>query len=105
MKFGKMAEQQIQAAIRDGVFDDLENAGKPIKHISKRDPALSVGFGSMAREGVLPKELELKKQIAALRASLESVTDKADRSEAIKTLRDLELRYNIEHEARRKYIG
>jgi cell division protein FtsB len=63
-----------------------------------------VGFRIMAEAGVLPEEITLKKQVAAQRAHLATLTDTAERKAAMADLAQLEMRQAIAEEARRKFL-
>ena len=67
-------------------------------------PGDAVGFRIMAQAGVLPEEIELKKQVAVQRAHLATLTDEAERKAAMAVLAQLEMRQAIAEEARRKFL-
>ena len=54
--------------------------------------------------GVLPEEITLKKQVAAQRAHLATLTDGAQRKEAMSELARLEMLQAIAEESRRKFL-
>jgi hypothetical protein len=58
----------------------------------------------MAEAGVLPEEITLKKQAAAQRAHLATLTDAAERKLAMAELARLEMRQAIAEEARRRFL-
>lgn len=58
----------------------------------------------MAEAGVLPDEIVLKKQAAAQRAHLATLTDAAERKAAMAELARLEMRQAIAEEARRRVL-
>jgi hypothetical protein len=103
----RLAERQIQKARLKGQLQGLEGEGKPLPdrpgdaHVSPGD---AIGFRIMAEAGVLPEEIELKKQVAAQRAHLASLTDAAERKAAMAVLAQLEMRQAIAEEARRKFL-
>lgn len=103
----RLAERQIQKARLKGQLQGLEGEGKPLPdrpgdaHVSPGD---TIGFRIMAEAGVLPEEIELKKQVAAQRAHLASLTDAAERKAAMAVLAQLEMRQAIAEEARRKFL-
>jgi hypothetical protein len=100
----QLIERQIQKARLSGELEGLEGEGKPLPDrtgdafVSAGDAA---GYRMMAEAGVLPEEIEIKKQIDALRQDIK--TRKAEKSDLAK-LADLELRYNIAREARQKFM-
>ena len=101
----RMAERQIQKSRLKGELQGLEGEGKPLPDrpgdafVSAGD---AVGFRIMAQAGVLPEEITLKKQAAAQRAHLATLTDEAERKAAMAELARLEMRQAIAEESRRK---
>lgn len=102
-----LAERQIAKARAKGELSHLAGQGKPLPDrpgdafISAGD---AVGFRIMAEAGVLPPEITLKKQAAAQRAHLATLTDPAQRKAAMAELARLEMQQAIAQEARRKFL-
>lgn len=71
--FDLLAEQRIADALRNGAFDDLPGAGKPLSFDD--DPLLTreqrMANHILRNAGIAPAEIGLRKEIAALRARLE----------------------------------
>jgi len=94
-------------ALAEGKLTGLAGEGKPLPDhpgdafVSAGD---AVGFRIMAEAGVLPEEIALKKQAAAQRAHLATLTDPGDRKAAMAELARIELRQSIAEEARRKFF-
>jgi hypothetical protein len=104
----RLAERQIQKARLKGQLQGLEGEGKPLPDRPGDafvSPGDAVGFRIMAQAGVLPEEIELKKQVAAQRAHLATLTDEAERKATMAKLAELEMRQAIAEEARRKFLG
>ena len=103
----KLAERQIAKARAKGDLQGLKGEGKPLPDrpgdafVSAGDAA---GFRIMAEAGVLPQEITLKKQAAAQRAHLATLTDEAERKAAMAALAQIELRQAIAEESRRKFL-
>lgn len=103
----RLAERQIQKARLKGQLQGLEGEGKPLPDrpgdafISAGDAA---GFRIMAQAGVLPEEITLKKQAAAQRAHLATLTDPAERKAAMAELARIEMLQAIAEESRRKFL-
>ena len=103
----RLAERQIQKARLKGQLQGLAGEGKPLSDrpgdafVSAGD---AVGFRIMAEAGVLPEEIILKKQAAAQRAHLATLTDEAERKAAMAELARLEMRQAIAEEARRAFL-
>ena len=58
----------------------------------------------MAQAGVLPEEITLKKQAAAQRSHLATLTDEAERKAAMAELARIEMRQAIAEESRRRFL-
>jgi hypothetical protein len=103
----RLAERQIAKARAKGELQGLKGEGEPLPdrpgdaYISAGD---AIGFRIMAEAGVLPEEITLKKQAAAQRAHLASLTDAAERKLAMAELARLEMRQAIAEEARRRFL-
>jgi hypothetical protein len=107
MRTSNIAERRMLKALAEGKLSGLEGEGKPLPdhlgdaYVSAGD---AVGFRIMAEAGVLPEEIVLKKQAAAQRALLATLTDPVRRKEAMAELARLEMRRAIAEEARRAFM-
>lgn len=104
MKFSELAESQILKAQAEGQFDNLKGAGKPLD-LEGDSSADSVGFRIMAEAGALPREIELRKAVEAQTRILHAATNEETRKREMKKLADIQLRLDIEQEARRRFQG
>lgn len=104
MKFSNLAERQILKAQSEGQLDDLKGAGKPLD-MAGDNSAEAVGFRIMAEAGALPREIELRKAVAEQTRILHQTTGEDARRHEMAKLADLQLRLNIEKEARRRFFG
>lgn len=105
MKFSDMAERQILKAQAEGQFENLRGAGKPLNMADDAGSSDAVGFRIMAEAGALPREIELRKAVEAQTARLRAAKSDDDRRRETKVLADLQLRLDIEVEARRRFYG
>jgi hypothetical protein len=103
MRWDKLAEHQIRKAEAEGQLDDLKGAGKPLKP-ETGESADAAGFRIMHEAGVVPREIELRKQVEALTAKLRAAPEGAEREAIVRELAGVQLRLDIEQEARRKYM-
>lgn len=104
MRFSDLSERQILKAQAEGQFDRLKGAGRPLD-LSGCGGAEAAGLRLMAEAGVLPREMQLRKEIEAQRALLQGLPDGPERRRAAAKLADLQLRRDIEQEARRRFRG
>jgi hypothetical protein len=103
MRWDKLAEQQIRKAEAEGQFDNLKGAGKPLK-AEQGESADAAGFRIMHEAGVVPREIELRKQVEALTDKLRQTPEGAERVAITRELAEVQLKLDIEKEARRKYM-
>lgn len=108
-KFRELSERQIRKAEAEGEgkLSNLEGEGKPLPDRpgdALIDAGLAAGHRIMAEAGVVPEEFTLKKQLDAARAAYALRTNPEDRKSAMKRIADLELRYHIAQDARRKFM-
>jgi len=104
MKFSDLAERQILKAQPEGQFDSLKGAGKPL-NLDGDGSADAIGFRIMAEAGALPREIQLRKAVEAQVRILRGTTGEEARRREQKKLADLQLRLDIEQEARRRFYG
>jgi hypothetical protein len=103
----RLAERRMLAARAKGQLQGLAGEGKPLPDRPGDafiSPGDAVGFRIMAEAGVLPEEITFKKQAAAQRALLATLTDAAARKAAMAELARLEMRQSMAEEARRAFL-
>lgn len=80
--FALIAERRILEAMERGEFDDLPGKGKPLD-LQDDDPMvpeeLRMAYRMLKNAGVLPPELELRKEILRLSDLLDAVRDEGER--------------------------
>lgn len=106
--FRTLIEQQIAKAQASGILSGLKGEGQPLpdRPIESCETAsISAGMRIMAEAGVVPEEFALKKSLDAARKTYAAATSDTQRKEVMATLADLELRYEIAREARRKFMS
>lgn len=106
--FNQLIERQIRKAIAEGQLDSPEGAGKPLPDRSGMahvDMATQVAARIMAEAGALPEEFKLKKLLEAAKATWRAAESEEARHVAMALIADLEQRYAIAVEARRKFMA
>jgi len=101
--FAVIAEGKIREAMENGEFDNLLNKGKPLKlddlaHIPEE---LRAGYTVLKNAGVLPEELELKKEIVSLQKLIDSCHEENEKNSMQKQLTFKLLSFDIMMEKRR----
>ncbi|MCB1477454.1 MAG: DUF1992 domain-containing protein [Tepidamorphaceae bacterium] len=102
MKFSVLSERQILKGIAEGQLDNLKGAGKPLD-MTGGASADAVGFRIMAENGAVPREIELRKAVEQQTRILRETVGEEARKREMKKLADLQLRLDIEREARRRF--
>lgn len=97
-----IAEEKIKEAIRTGEFDNLPGQGKPLQleDLSHVPPELRASYLLLKNAGVLPEELQLKKEIIRLQDLVNCCYDEAERTVLQKRLSEKTLRFNMLMERR-----
>ena len=106
--FRSLIERQIAKARAAGGLTGLKGEGAPLpdRPIETSDQAaIGAGMRIMAEAGAVPEEFALKKQLDAARKAYVDAADDPARKAAMAKLADLELRYEIAREARRKFMS
>jgi hypothetical protein len=93
MSFTSWIDEQIQEAAERGAFDDLPGAGKPIPNRGDEDAAQSWIREYVRKEGIqaedlLPTPLRLRKDVARLSETVESMQSEAAVREAVTKLNE-----------------
>ena len=86
--FQKIAEKKIKEALKNGQFDDLPGAGKPLKmeDDSNIPEDLRLAYKILKNADCLPPELQLKKDIRQMEDMLESIPDEKEKYRQIKRI-------------------
>jgi anti-sigma28 factor (negative regulator of flagellin synthesis) len=99
----QIAEERIREAIDNGEFDNLPGKGKPLdlSDLANVPPHLRMQYKILKNAGLLPEEVTLKQEIAALEKVLETCGEQDKRETLKQQIRDKTLYYNILMERRR----
>lgn len=100
----KIAEAKIKEAMERGDFDNLPGKGKPLvlDDLSSIPEEHRAGYILLKNAGFAPEELQVKKDINALRELVDSCRDQDEKELFKKELLEKEIRYNILMERRRR---
>jgi hypothetical protein len=100
----RIAETKIREAIARGDFDDLPGSGRPLARddLARVPPHLRAAYRVLRNANVLPPELEVRKQLAALDAEITETRDESELRELRRrrSLTDLNYRVMMERHVR-----
>ncbi|WP_294621398.1 DUF1992 domain-containing protein [uncultured Roseovarius sp.] len=105
---GRLVERQIQKALAEGKLQGLEGEGKPLPDRSGEaftDMATAVAVRIMAEAGTLPEEFKIKKLLEAARENYRAAKTEDEKHVAMALIAELEQRYSIAVEARRRFMA
>ncbi|MBP1962967.1 DnaJ family domain-containing protein [Paenibacillus aceris] len=90
-----MAEDRIQEAIRRGELDNLPGAGKPLPpdHLENVPEELRIGFKLLKNAGLIPEEMQIRKDMLSLGDLLAVCRDGAERQKLQRELSIKRFRY------------
>jgi hypothetical protein len=95
--FRVIAERKIREAISEGAFDGLKGAGKPltIEDETWIPEDLRPVYRVLKNAGIVPPELELKKEILSLRTLIDGMDDNEERTRKIRDLNFRIMKFNM----------
>lgn len=103
--FGRIADEKIREAMKEGAFDDLPGRGAPIdlEGYFALPAELRMPFSILKSANCVPAEVELLRAVDKTRGELSAATDPAVRGRLQKQLAEdeLRLRLALENRARR----
>ena len=84
--FEKIIELKINEAMENGEFDNLPLKGQPLEleELSNVPEELRMGFKVLKNAGILPEELQLKKEIFTLEELLKDANLKDEQERSLK---------------------
>ena len=106
--FDRLIERQIQKALAEGKLSGLAGEGEPLPDRSGEaftDMATAVAARIMAEAGALLEEFKIKKLLDAAKQSYREAEGDDAKRVAMALIADLQQRYNIAVEARRRFMG
>jgi hypothetical protein len=98
MNFDKIVEEKIKEAMENGEFDNLEGSGKPLRGLNAyfaTPENVRIGYSVLKNSGFVPEEVELLKEINALKEEAAFCTE-AERKKALNSrIAELQLKYDL----------
>lgn len=93
----KSVEEQIQKAMAEGEFDNLAGRGKPLdlEAYFQTPEHLRMGYSMLRNGDFVPEEVQLLKEIEALREQLSSCADEKRRNEIQKAIQDKTMTFRM----------
>ncbi len=94
--FEKIVEARIKIAQRNGEFDNLPGAGKPLNFddLNRVPEDLRMAYKMLKNADCLPPEIEIKKEIKQTEELLENLEDVSDIYRTMKKLNFLIMKLN-----------
>ena len=94
--FGRLVEERIREAQKNGQFDNLEGHGKPLKMANDMHlpPEIRMANKILKNADFLPPEIELKKDIQRIEDLLAAEMDVSEKYRMIKKLNFLIMKFN-----------
>jgi len=101
--FAKLAEQKIQDAIKNGEFENLSGKGKPLDLTESRHipPDLRMAYKVLKNSGMIPAEMEIRKEIALLEELIGKCPDEQDKLKLKRKQQEKWMAYSLLMEKRR----
>lgn len=98
----KIAEQKIREALERGELDNLPFHGIPIipEDLSGVPESLRMGYKIMKNAGMLPPEMQLKKELVSLQQLLNACEDDDEKKQMQKKLSAKMMQFNMLMEKR-----
>lgn len=93
MSYETFIEKQIQKAIAEGKFDNLEGKGKPINldDYFATPEDIRVGYSVLKANKIVPEEIDRLKEIGDLKEKIKNCTGAEEREKLTKILNEKNL--------------
>lgn len=104
MSIEKFVDEQIRRAIEAGEFDDLAGKGKPIdlRAYFETPEDLRMAYSILKSNNFVPEEVEVLKDIEALKKRVETCSDESQKSRLKKEITEKTYTFNMLIEKRRR---
>ncbi|MCE9594824.1 MAG: DUF1992 domain-containing protein [Planctomycetes bacterium] len=95
--FERIADRKIEAALERGEFERLSGTGRPLDldDLSRVPEDLRVGYIVLKSAGVLPEELELRKEVLRLEDLIAACHDEGAKRKLVSERTTAALRYAL----------
>jgi hypothetical protein len=104
MSFDKLIENKIREAMDKGEFNNLPGKGQPLDLYSyfSTPEEMRLTHSILKNANVVPEEIELLREIGAVKQQLESCRDQAEHNRLRKLRDELTLKLNLLLEQRKR---
>ena len=104
MSIEKFIDERVRKAMEDGEFDNLPGKGKPLdlRAYFETPEDLRMAYSILKSNNFVPEEVEILKEIDALKKRLEACVDEEQRSCIKKEIIDKTHAFNMLIEKRRR---
>lgn len=104
MSLDKIIEALIQDAMARGEFEHLPGKGKPVDLSAYFDTPEDVrlAYSMLKNAGMVPQEIDLLTEIAALKEKLGTARDEAERGRLRKQIDEKQLQFNVMMERQKR---
>lgn len=104
MSLEKFIDEQIKKAIEAGEFDDLEGKGKPLDLDAyfNTPEDLRAGYAMLKSSNFVPEEVEMMREIGALRERVAALPDGEEKQRLSKELQEKVLALSLILERNRR---
>ena len=104
MSIERAIEEKIREAIEAGDFDNLKGKGKPLDLTAyfNTPEDLRLAYALLKSNEFVPEEVEMLRQIAALKERIEASSDEEERAVLSKTLNEQNLAFTVAIEKYKK---
>jgi hypothetical protein len=104
MSIEKFVEEQIRKAMAEGEFDNLPGHGQPLdlNAYFQTPEDLRMAYSILKNSNFVPEEVQLLKDIEALREQLESCANETRRREIDKAIKEKKLNFTVLVEKHRR---
>lgn len=103
----RIAEEKIREAVERGDMDRLPGFGKPLQleDLSRVPEELRAGYLLLKNAGVLPEEMQLKKELTTLKGLIDLCNEGEEKKRLTKEWTEKKLRFHLLMERRGRSLA